>query len=164
MFEQSFLSSPDMWVITTVTILKSCEEAGLVHNADNCAEHLKALCNCCACHCPAMAAFKRGQKNIAAPSRFVSHYDPAKCRLCLTCIDRCPMDVISLEGDRLARDLQRCIGCGLCVSTCPEGAIRMDLRENTPRIEKDNDALWGKIRREAIVGMVVSKVIGLKSP
>lgn len=145
-----------------IEILKGCEEAGLVHNADNCAEHLKALCNCCACHCPAMFAHQRGQKNIGAPSRFIAQYSAERCTLCQTCISRCPVEVITLAGETLHFNLERCIGCGLCVSTCPEDAIRMDLREKAPRIEKDNDALWGKIRREAMVGMVLGKLTGKK--
>ncbi len=143
-----------------IEILRECEDAGLVHNADNCEEHLKALCNCCSCHCPAIFAFKRGQKNIGAPSRFVVQYNAEKCTLCQTCIPRCPVDAIEMQNGHLSFNLEKCIGCGLCVSHCPEEAIRMRLREKPPHIEKDNDALWGKIRREAVVGMLVSKITG----
>jgi ferredoxin len=39
------------------------------------------------------------------------------------------MDAIAMEAEEVARiDLQRCIGCGLCVSSCPEGALRLEQR------------------------------------
>ena len=29
------------------------------------------------------------------------------------------------DGDRVGLDTDRCIGCGLCVSTCPSGALTL---------------------------------------
>jgi Fe-S-cluster-containing hydrogenase component 2 len=33
------------------------------------------------------------------------------------------MDAISLVGDVSVADLDRCIGCGLCVTTCTSGSL-----------------------------------------
>jgi Pyruvate/2-oxoacid:ferredoxin oxidoreductase delta subunit len=143
-----------------VQILRECEEAGLVHNVDNCEEHLKSLCNCCSCHCPAMHALERGQTNVSAPSRFEPGLDEEACTLCGVCIERCPLKVISQTNGSLAFDRTNCIGCGLCASGCPENALRMALRDKAPRMAKTNDDLWNKIRREAIIGMIKSKIFG----
>lgn len=46
---------------------------------------------------------------------------------------RCPVDAIKLkpypghEGDRAFVMEEECIGCGLCVITCPAGAREMKL-------------------------------------
>ena len=37
---------------------------------------------------------------------------------------RCQMEAIQME-DVIAIDLDRCIGCGLCVTTCPSEAIKL---------------------------------------
>ena len=49
-----------------ISILRKAEADGLVHNVDNCQGHLKALCNCCSCCCPAIKSFKAGVRNVNA--------------------------------------------------------------------------------------------------
>ncbi len=53
-----------------------------------------------------------------------------------------------------------CVGCGLCVTTCPQHANRMVLREQSPHIPRTYFELYGKIGREALLGMVKRKVLG----
>ena len=55
---------------------------------------------------------------------------PVVCRQCIKplCADVCPMGAISRNeatGAMLV-DADLCIGCGMCVATCPLGGIAMD--------------------------------------
>jgi Fe-S-cluster-containing hydrogenase component 2 len=44
------------------------------------------------------------------------------------------MDAIALGPEDVAQvDLRRCIGCGLCVTTCPTEAIRLELKPDAQR-------------------------------
>jgi indolepyruvate ferredoxin oxidoreductase alpha subunit len=55
----------------------------------------------------------------------------ADCTGCRHCLDDFECPALSLdEGDgRMAIDRGRCIGCGVCVHVCPEGAIEARLQE-----------------------------------
>jgi len=147
-----------------VEILRKCEDAGLIHHADNCQEHLKALCNCCPCCCPGMKAYTMGLTNVGRPSRFHAQHDGGPCALCETCVETCPVSAISAVEREIVIDTAKCIGCGHCATRCPEGVIEMALREEQAPILKTNDDLWGQIRREAVVGMVKGKLLGQERP
>ena len=141
-------------------IIRQCEELGLVHNVDNCTEEIQSLCNCCSCCCVLLKVWARGQTNAGAPSRYVVEHDVDKGILCETCISRCPTNARSVINERLVSNTSMCLGCGLCVTTCPQGANRMVLREKPSKIPRTYGDLYGKIGREAIVGMVKRKIVG----
>jgi ferredoxin len=141
----------------TLQILKDCEEAGLVHNINNVQGHMHSLCNCCACACGVLKSIQRGNTNAGAPSRFVSSLDEEVCVQCGICAQYCPSGALTFPTDQLQVNFEKCIGCGLCVSHCPEGAFRMLPREKVKKIPETIWNLYGKINREAMVGMVVSK-------
>ncbi|MDY7041462.1 MAG: 4Fe-4S binding protein, partial [Chloroflexota bacterium] len=141
-------------------IIWQCEELGLVHNVDNCREGIQGLCNCCSCCCVVLRAWQLGQTNASGPSRYVVVFDEDKCTLCENCVSRCPTPARAVRDGRLVVDAGTCVGCGLCVTACQQGANRMVLREEQPKIPKDHDSLYSKIGREAIVGMVKRRVFG----
>ncbi len=147
-------------VAEALSILRACEEAGLVHNVSNCEGKMQTLCNCCACSCAVMKAVVRGQTNVGAPSRYRSALIEERCTLCEVCIETCPVKAISARQGTLLLDGARCIGCGQCVSHCPEGALRMVLRERPPKIYADNDALFRRINMEAMLGLAARRLLG----
>jgi F420-non-reducing hydrogenase iron-sulfur subunit len=52
-----------------------------------------------------------------APSYYI---DPAKCRACMTCARKCPVEaIISAKGQVHVIDQEKCIRCGTCLEACP---------------------------------------------
>jgi ferredoxin len=56
--------------------------------------------------------------------------DTDKCTLCLSCVGACPASALADNPDRpqLRFIEKNCVQCGLCASTCPEGAITLQPR------------------------------------
>ena len=48
------------------------------------------------------------------------------CTGCESCVDCCPVEAISMNGDVAAISADDCIDCGACVGECPVEAISMD--------------------------------------
>ena len=50
--------------------------------------------------------------------------DIDECIGCGICVDSCPADVLELEDDRATVvDGEACIGCAACMDACPADAI-----------------------------------------
>ncbi|MGM0771706.1 MAG: 4Fe-4S binding protein [Halobacteriota archaeon] len=50
-----------------------------------------------------------------------------ECVGCGTCVDDCPSEAISMDGDNIAVvDADECLDCGACVDSCPTDAITME--------------------------------------
>ena len=107
-------------------ILLRAEEDGLVHCSSNHKGEKIFICNCCGCHCKALAYLtKHNMPGLIAQSNYYASVDADTCEGCETCTDRCQVDAIKMIDEIAAVTLERCIGCGLCVSTCPTGSISM---------------------------------------
>jgi formate hydrogenlyase subunit 6/NADH:ubiquinone oxidoreductase subunit I len=119
------------WVSQDEVLSRMCEaqEAGLVARFSN-SEDPEALCHCCPNCCATLRAIKRTPfPGLILPHGCQARVDAGACNACEICVDRCPMDAISMGAEEVARiDLQRCIGCGLCVSSCPERAASLEPR------------------------------------
>ena len=125
-----------------VGILDRSEEAGLVHCTNN-RQEIDFLCNCCSCHCVILKnALAHPKPGLVVNSGFRPLWDTELCTACETCIDRCPMDALSMgDDDTPLVNLERCIGCGVCASGCPSEAIVMEERVGIPVPPMDHKAL-----------------------
>ena len=114
--------------------IDEAEKAGLVHNyADSQDKYINLLCNCCGCHCFILRAARRSP----LPSQFVianwvMSIDDDACVGCGVCIDRCWMEALKMDGQRVLCDSNRCIGCGICRYVCPSNAMQLVARQSSP--------------------------------
>lgn len=104
-----------------IEILKTIfteEEAGLVHMTSNFKSGHFYICNCCKCCCGPLSKYISISKNAAAKSNYIAVVDNA-----------------------------RCIACGICMSTSPEGAIRLEKRKpEDMQYVPANDREWMELR------------------
>jgi NAD-dependent dihydropyrimidine dehydrogenase PreA subunit len=130
-------------------IIWKSEEAGLVHMVDNAREEIKHTCNCCGCCCWSVGTIKRRRipRDVLVATYFIRETDKQECAGCGTCVDICPVDSITMEGDYPLVDTDWCIGCGLCLRPCPTSAAI--LKRKTPSIPPgDFGELHGRILKE----------------
>jgi electron transport complex protein RnfB len=121
-----------------LSILDKSEEFGLVHQITNYLD-TDAMCNCC-WDCCGMLQVVKTVPNPAEliVSNYFAQSDPELCNGCGTCVDRCPIDAITLSDEEISEiNLDRCVGCGLCISTCKTEAMTLvskpdDKRDDPP--------------------------------
>ena len=106
-------------------ILERADDANLVLQPSN-SRDIAAICCCCGCCCGVLRGLQRSEKpaEIVA-SAFVARLEPDTCQACWACLERCQMNALSEDGDTVELDIDRCIGCGLCTTTCPSGALTL---------------------------------------
>jgi len=126
-------------------IAEKSEEEGLVLQPAN-EQEPQFICSCCGDCCGILGMLKAVPKPAEAVAcNFYAKTAPLLCVACGTCLDRCQMEAITLEGDFALIDRDRCIGCGLCVSTCAAGSIRLVKKKNEVVPPKDFEALYQAI-------------------
>jgi len=130
-------------------------EEGLVHCTYNVQMGQTFVCNCCPCCCGIL----RGAKDYNAPymlasSNFVALIDPDDCTQCGVCADeRCPMDAIVEEGGEYGVLSERCIGCGVCIPTCPTEAIQLVRRPESDQDTPPADLIDWSVQRAGTRGL-----------
>ena len=63
--------------------------------------------------------------------------DKEKCVGCNVCVEKCPVDAISMEDEKAKINMDKCIHCGTCHSVCLQEAVRHD-GERIPENVKSN--------------------------
>jgi ferredoxin len=115
-------------------VLDRSEAAGLVTQPYN-TQNPGGMCNCCGDCCGVL----RGLRGHPKPAEMVlsNYYAAVEAEACLgceTCLERCQMDALTINGEGVAEvNLDRCIGCGLCVTTCPSEALRLEMKSEEAR-------------------------------
>ncbi len=113
-------------------IIKKSEEDGLVHFIDNAQGEVKHNCNCCGCCCWNLGPIKRRKipRDSIIATYFVTEIVEEKCNGCGKCVDICPVDVITIDGDLAIIDKDWCVGCGLCLTRCKLKATKLIRRSD----------------------------------
>ena len=119
-------------------VLRKAEEAGLVHSTTNNQlfgpEVPGMICNCCSCCCFVLQGLNKvNRPRGMAQSNFDPVFDRELCNICKKCIDLCPTGAIfhhpphtdDLSDNFVYVTLDRCIGCGVCATNCPQNAITL---------------------------------------
>jgi electron transport complex protein RnfB len=149
----AFDNNPTMHPLTRLeaeAVLRRAAKAGLVHSVSNNQQGTWYVCNCCTCACGILRGLADlGIANVIARSEFVSHVEESLCTACEDCVDYCQFDALTVDG--FARVNQtRCVGCGVCVLACLEGALRLERRpENEIKPPPPTDTDWQAARAQA---------------
>ena len=157
-----FISREEM-----LQLLDEADKEGLVLQPENTKSPLFVCC-CCGCCCGVLGAaklFPRPADYFSAT--YCATVDADTCDSCGTCQTRCQMDAILTDDGRTRVDEARCIGCALCVTTCPSGAMRLRKKELQKLPPDNTQALYVKLLKErygpfGVANIVGRKLIGMK--
>ncbi len=118
-------------------ILQAEHERGHVHSAwfkDACLDRFYSICNCCKCCCGGIEAMTKHKAPMIASSGFIAEIDSNLCTSCGNCIEICPFNALSMNGETSHLNWEKCMGCGVCIDQCQSGAISLirDERKGEP--------------------------------
>jgi electron transport complex protein RnfB len=128
-------------------ILARADAANLVLQPSN-SQDIAFICCCCGCCCGVLAGLKAHPKpSEIVASAFIAQHEPDICQGCWDCLERCQMEALVEDGDRVYLNTDRCIGCGLCVTTCPSGALTLVRKSAAEPLQTPitMDATWHTI-------------------
>jgi Fe-S-cluster-containing hydrogenase component 2 len=70
------------------------------------------------------------------------------------------MQAISCDDGPAAVEVERCIGCGLCVTTCATGAVRLVANSDARIPPKDTPRLYARMYRERFGALGLAAAVG----
>ncbi|TVR01677.1 MAG: 4Fe-4S ferredoxin [Desulfovibrionales bacterium] len=109
-------------------ILRAEHQRGHVHHAffkDVMLGRFYAICNCCSCCCGAMQAHRGGTPMLAS-SGYVCRMEKDFCLECGQCAKKCQFQAIRRYKDGWGVSEPDCLGCGVCITACPQNALTLD--------------------------------------
>jgi ferredoxin len=134
-------------------ILRDSEKEGLVHMVDNTQGQIKHTCNCCGHYCWNVGIIRRRKipRDMLMAVYFIRETDLSECIGCGACAEICPVDAVTMDGDRPEVDQNWCIGCGVCAVSCPADVISIKRRLDDQAPESFTD-LHQQIKQEKGLG------------
>lgn len=152
-------------------ILKIAADAGLVHAISNRQKDVDTICNCCRCSCLFFESYHVLKHERSHDfSNYRLKLNPETCKACGLCVQRCPIQALTLEDSPSAKNKQskaatlmnpdQCLGCGVCVHKCPTQSLILEPRAEIQDPPKD--------RREWMTKLVMDQkqveVRGIRGP
>lgn len=135
-----------------LAVLDAAEEEGLVHCTYNFEHNQMFVCNCCSCCCGFLRLLTEYHTpNGLVRSNWEALIDDDLCETCGVCAnERCPVEAIEETdaGDYLVLG-ERCIGCGVCVVTCPTEAMSMKSRPEAEQTLPPRNIVDWSVQRAA---------------
>jgi ferredoxin len=127
-----------------LALLARTEDIGLVHTVSNVTDGIGYICNCCGCCCGILRGITDwGIEKSVAYANYYAVIDAVLCGGCSTCIERCQVHAINEQGGISVVSREKCIGCGLCVTGCPNDAARLERKPPAEIVQPPaNFAAW----------------------
>ena len=142
--------------------LKRADEVGMVLQPQN-TQDPQFICCCCGCCCGVLSTAKKLPRPAEYfDANYFAEADPELCSECGTCGDRCQMDAVGYHDGVAFVDVWQCIGCGLCVSTCPEEAMQLRAKDRTKTPPTNMETLYLQIMKERFGPLGMAKIAGKK--
>lgn len=148
-------------------LLDQADRDGLVLQPENTKAPMFVCC-CCGCCCGVLRSAKRFPRPADFfSSNFYAVADAGACQSCGACEARCQMEAIASPEGKAVVDRSRCIGCALCITACPSGALRLDAVDNPKEPPDDVKALYLKLfedrfGRWGLAKLGARKLLGMK--
>lgn len=120
-----------------LALLEAEHLRGHVHSAwfkNAMANRFYAICNCCKCCCGGIRMMVKAGVPMVASSGYVAQIDAELCANCGDCVGACPFRAMAYDDDKVVRNWDRCMGCGVCEVKCQTGAVSLilDGRKGVP--------------------------------
>jgi dissimilatory sulfite reductase (desulfoviridin) alpha/beta subunit len=128
----------------SLSILDENQKQGLVLQPSN-TEQAEFICSCCGCCCGMLSMHKGLPKPVDFwASNYFAVVETDVCNGCGNCEKRCQVGAarVSEQKKKTSVDLNRCIGCGLCIPTCPQKAMSLKKKPNEVRPPQTRDDLY----------------------
>ena len=143
-------------------IIRDADEHGLVLQPGN-SKKVSNICCCCGDCCEVLQLAKRHpQPATVLSSPYVAQLDIDECNDCYTCTMRCQMEALEIGDDGLILYEHRCIGCGLCVTTCTTGALSLVRKPQADQPYVPRDLVDLHLRRGRARGVLGTGDLGKK--